>query len=402
MQSRNWILGLLLVAIAVTTLVPDNAGAIPAFARRYKISCTTCHAPFPRLTSFGAEFAGNAFTIPEQDKPRDYVSAGDDLLELNRTFPLAVRFDAFSIYGDQVSGRGDFQTPWIVKLLSGGSVAKNIGYYFYFYLTEGGDLAGIEDAYLHFNDIGGSALDIMVGQFQVSDPLMKRELRLTYEDYEIYRTRVGLSRINLTYDRGFMLPYSIESTKTDLVLIAVNGNGLEKSGSRSMYDNDGFKSYAGRILQGIGQVADIGLFGYWGKEKIAEAVIVPSVVPGATNEVTYWGPDLWLYFGPVQITVQYMWRQDTDPDFDDVQNDVETDGWIGQLNWAISGRDLSRHWLSLLYNRVDSGCDLVGKFETLTAGYTFVLQRNVRLTAEYTRNLEFDANRLALGVVSAF
>ena len=54
MLSRNWILGLLLVAIAVTTLVPDNAGAIPAFARRYKISCTTCHAPFPRLTSFGA------------------------------------------------------------------------------------------------------------------------------------------------------------------------------------------------------------------------------------------------------------------------------------------------------------------------------------------------------------
>lgn len=402
MQSRNWTFGLLLVAIATVTLVPADADAIPAFARRYKLSCTTCHAPFPRLTAFGEDFAGNGFDLPEQNKARDYISAGDDLLALNRAFPVAVRFDAFSIYSDEESGRGDFQTPWSVKLLSGGSVAKNIGYYFYFYLTEGGDLAGIEDAYLHFNDIAGSTLDIMVGQFQVSDPLMKRELRLTYEDYEIYRTRVGLSRINLTYDRGFMLPFSIESTKTDLFLIAVNGNGLEEAGESRTYDNDGFKSYAGRILQGIGQVADIGVFGYWGQEKITAAEGDPAVVEGTTNEVTYVGPDLWLYLGPVQVTVQYMWRQDTDPDFDTVQNDVETDGWIGQLTWAISGRDLSRHWLTLLYNQVDSCCEQVGKYQTMTGGYTYVLWRNVRLTAEYTRDLEFDINRVSLGAVTAF
>ena len=59
---------------------PDDAEAIPAFARRYKMSCTTCHAPFPRLKAYGEEFAGNGFVIPEEEKDRDYVSAGDDLL----------------------------------------------------------------------------------------------------------------------------------------------------------------------------------------------------------------------------------------------------------------------------------------------------------------------------------
>ena len=37
-----------------------------------------------------------------------------------------------------------------------------------------------------FNNVFGSELDISVGQFQVSDPLFKRELRLPFEDYQVY------------------------------------------------------------------------------------------------------------------------------------------------------------------------------------------------------------------------
>ena len=37
-----------------------------------------------------------------------------------------------------------------------------------------------------FNNLFGSELDITVGQFQISDPLFKRELRLTKDDYYIY------------------------------------------------------------------------------------------------------------------------------------------------------------------------------------------------------------------------
>ena len=100
-----------------------------------------------------------------------------------------------------------------------------MGYYFYFYMDERGEVAGVEDAYIHFNNIGGVPFDIMVGQFQTSDPLMKRELRLTYEDYNIYGTAIGQSAIKLTYDRGVMLTYDIESTGTGLVGLVVNGNG---------------------------------------------------------------------------------------------------------------------------------------------------------------------------------
>ena len=155
----------------ISLFLITDAQAIPAFARRYKISCTTCHAPFPRLKPYGDEFAGNGFIIKENEKPRDYVSAGDDMLWLNRTFPLAARFDAFGVYEPKNKIETDFQSPWGLKLLSGGTLTKGIGYYFYFFMSERGEIAGIEDAYIHFDNVFGTNLDIMVGQFQTSDPI---------------------------------------------------------------------------------------------------------------------------------------------------------------------------------------------------------------------------------------
>ena len=193
--------------LLIIVFLANDLHAIPAFARRYRISCSTCHAPFPKLKPYGDEFAGNGMIILEEEKERDYVVAGDDLLWLNRDFPVGVRFDAYAHYDQDQNVENDLQIPWGLKLLSGGTLFKNIGYYFYFYMSERGEVAGIEDAYIHFNNVFGSNLDIMLGQFQTSDPLMKRELRLTFHDYMIYKQRIGeegLSRTNLAYDRGVM------------------------------------------------------------------------------------------------------------------------------------------------------------------------------------------------------
>jgi len=215
-----------LIFIAVSCLIilflSQSAFAVPAFARRYKFSCTTCHDPFPRLKDYGDEFAGNGFIEPKEEKPRDYISAGDDKLWLNKTFPIAVRFDAFTMLETKGDVEKDLQTPYGVKLLSGGTLYKNIGYYFYFYIYERGEVVGLEDAYIHFDNVFGSNLDVMVGQFQTCDPLMKRELRLTFEDYNVYKTRIGSSGINLAYDRGMIFAYSIEKTGTDIVAMVTN------------------------------------------------------------------------------------------------------------------------------------------------------------------------------------
>ena len=70
-------------------LLPAVVEAIPAFARKYRMSCTTCHAPVPRLAekAYGDEFAGNGFVLADQEASRYYVETGDKDLDLIRETP---------------------------------------------------------------------------------------------------------------------------------------------------------------------------------------------------------------------------------------------------------------------------------------------------------------------------
>ena len=390
MKFHKCLAAVLVLVFVITSFTSMTSDAIPGFARRHKISCTTCHAPIPRLKPYGEEFAGNGFIIPEAEKERHYVSAGDDLLWLNRDFPIGVRFDAYAVYEENQFVDYDLQTPWGLKILSGGALYKKIGYYFYFYMSERGEVAGIEDAYIHFDDTFNTGLDIMVGQFQTSDPLMKRELRLTFEDYMIYKTRVGESGTNLAYDRGIMCTYGIQKTGTDLVVLVVNGNGKDEADANKKFDKDTYKNYGFRVSQGIGDRMSIGGYAYYGKERVLTL---------QENEIVYFGPDLKIGVGPVELTGQYLYRKDTNPEFLHAARKVETTGIVAELVYAP--RPDSRHYFTLLYNQVDSDMD-VFDYETGTIGATYLVARNLRLLAEYTRDLNNDLNRVVFGLVSGF
>ncbi len=390
MKYQKILIGLIFLLFTSSLFLPTDSNAIPAFARRYKISCTTCHAPFPKLKPYGDEFAGNGFIMIENEKERDYVTAGDNLLWLNKEFPVAVRFDAYALFDDKTEVDKDLQIPWGLKFMSGGTLYKSIGYYFYFYLSERGEVAGIEDAYVHFDNVLGTPLDIMVGQFQTSDPLMKRELRLTFEDYVFYKTKIGDSRTNLAYDRGLMLVYGIQKTGTDVIGMVVNGNGKGEAGADRKFDDDKYKNFGFRINQGVGKIGSIGGYFYQGKEKLN----------GFMNDITYYGPDVNVAVGPLELTAQYLLRKDTNPLFLANATEIKSEGIVAELIYAPK-LDLSRFYFTGLYNRIDSELNDYD-YHTATLSGTYLVARNLRLIAEYTRDLEFKMNRFTLGLVTGF
>ncbi|MGA9117159.1 MAG: hypothetical protein WB626_10320 [Bacteroidota bacterium] len=375
------------LAAALLAAPADPAGAIPAFARKYDMSCTTCHAPAPKLKAYGEEFAGNAFRLADRESPRAYRSTGDAELMLLRDFPLAVRLDGAVRWQPQASGRTDIQAPYLMKLLSGAEIWHDVGYYFYFYFNERGDVAGVEDAYIVFNDLFHSGLDAAVGQFQVSDPLFKRELRLTLEDYEIYRTAPGDSRINLAYDRGVFLSYALP-TGTDIVLEILNGNGIPKADDARNFDRDLYKNLMLRISQDAGAALRIGGFGYWGKE-----------AGGAVNTVWMAGPDLTISLEPLEINAQYVERRDNNPLFLAQRSWRTTRGGMAEIIYTPGG-DRSSWYAAGLYNRVTTQGEQA--FHTLTAHGGYLLARNIRLYGEYTYDLEVRASALSAGFASAF
>lgn len=406
-----------IVALLAGSAVP--AEAIPAFARKYSVSCATCHAPMPRLNAVGERFAENGFEFAPGEEPRDTLQTGDPLLRLQRELPLAVRIDAYLRGLSRSSGpeaAADQQAPWVVKLLSGGQIGDKISYYMYFLASERGDVAGLEDAYVQFTDVGSTGVSLLVGQFQVSDPLFKRELRLEYEDYQPYRVRVGEARADLTYDRGVMAIWSPRAG-TDLAIQVVNGQGLRAASPHRQYDADPYKNFALRISQELGPLR-LGAFGYFGRER----------ADGIASSIRVYGPDATLELGSAaELNLQFLRRTDGDPFFGSCTPAVPcpggattpfattVDAVMAELVYWPAGA-AGRWYVTGLVNWIDADVPVVSlrlgeqesepgyftRYRTSSLGLHYLLRRNVRLMGEGGWDFDRDQARLVAGFSVAF
>ncbi len=97
--SPAWLLGATLLAIAAVLALPSKTDAIPAFARKYNVSCFTCHTVFPRLNKLGYEFRRLGYRMPpdwEGTKAPQKISSLDRNIPFKLTDAAAfmVRTDA--------------------------------------------------------------------------------------------------------------------------------------------------------------------------------------------------------------------------------------------------------------------------------------------------------------------
>jgi len=402
-MKRYSIYNFAIVAIILTGFIPGRkCEAIPAFARKYQLSCQVCHSPvMPRLKGFGDEFAGNGFRMTEYEAPRYFIPIGDDGLSLLRELPLAIRMDGFASYNFNDEGRADFSAPFVLKILSGGELSDKLSYYFYFLFNERGSIAGVEDAFLMYHDLMNTGINLYLGQFQASDPLFKGELRYTLEPYKIYGTKPGNSIADLKYDRGTIIEKDFK-TGTTVIGEILNGNGIGEAGDGYLFDNDKFKNFMVRINQSIGKSISIGAFGYSGKEFLTDPGLF---IGGITNRIQMFGPDISMDFGEKLIlNVQYLRRTDSQvfaPEGGITYDDVITQGGFAEIIFSSKG-DNSKWYLTGLVNWVDSNLGALDYTSaTLHAGY--LLRRNVRLVTEYTQVIVPDSfGKVNVGFVSAF
>lgn len=331
-SSRSFGLFVFLLLAGLFDSILATSHAMPVFARQYQISCAACHAAYPRLNEFGEHFAASNFRLPNW---RDTtVETGDDQLALPKFAPFAIRAQGFVqarqaetidvSTGETTTADGDFQSPYLIKLLSSAPLSDHISYYFYGIFAEKGANSEtiIEDAWFSHDDIFGSEVSMMLGQFQVSDLMFPRETRLTFQDFMAYR----MARI--TYERGVL--FGREFGMFDLGVGVVNGNGINDNvtvnspGYRRpdhLFDNDNSKAVFTRLGTDLGYL-NTGLFYYVGEQKDAGTVagtvsglrdtdkVVSGVdVSGKLGPKTYWfGQVLWnRWEGFISPTVDYEW-----------------------------------------------------------------------------------------------
>ncbi|UCB53727.1 MAG: hypothetical protein JSW45_07050, partial [Thiotrichales bacterium] len=358
-QAYVCLFSLLIITLLTVLLIPAKSDAMPVFARKYDLSCIACHSAFPRLNEFGEQFASDNMRLPNWKETTK--SGGDDMLALPDAVPLALRTQAYVqkreantidvIDGSVVaSADTDIQSPYLIKLLSSAPLSDHITYYFYAIFAEKGGNGEVivEDAWFRHDDLFGSDVGMMLGQFQVSDLMFAREVRLTFQDFMVYRMA------GLTYDRGLLFDYA--AGPVDLALGWVNGNGIEENFTINspgykrpdhLFDNDSGKAIFGRIGTDIAGVG-IGLFGYSGSQKNATGPAGLDNGDRDTDKLSY-GIDLAGSIGGKT----HWFAQLLQNEWDGFIDPATTYRWFG----GFIGIDYihSERWAySLLYNYTDA------------------------------------------------
>lgn len=145
-----------LIAIFMVPLLfwSKQSSAIPAFARKYKTSCYTCHSGFPTRNAFGEAFKNNGYRWPggdDEDKAKqEQTKLGAESFEnifpdapypsdLPGFAPLAVyvtgnmmqyKETALNANGKSTTQQTlNWAGPFDGRILYGGTIGKNIGFF---------------------------------------------------------------------------------------------------------------------------------------------------------------------------------------------------------------------------------------------------------------------------------
>jgi hypothetical protein len=388
----------LLAALFIVLLASyGTAWGMPAFARQYNISCVVCHDAFPKLNAFGEKFAADNYRMP-QWKEVSTVEVGDDMLRLPKFPPFAVRAQAYvqGRDGEEVDPETgptgndsdfDFQTPYLIKLLSSAPLSEHLTYYFYGIFAEKGHNGEtiIEDAWFRHDDLFSTGVAMQLGQFQVSDLMFPREVRLTFQDFYAYRAA------GVTYERGVIFDRDVGPV--GLGVGVVNGSGIEQNfdinspGYRrpdKMFDNDTQKSVFARVGIPIGPV-ELGLFGLTGEQMSATGFAGEEVGTRKTDK-SIAGVDLSGGFGgKYRWFAQYLWNKWDEFLDQDPTQDYDWSGGFAGLDYVHSDR-----WtFSALYNYADAndfedtGTIYEGiEINSLTFAASYYFMRNVKAIME--------------------
>ena len=341
----NWSrfrLGTTLTASAMLLVVLlfacSSASAIPAFARKYGMPCSSCHEAWPKLSPFGQQFKDNGYQLGnDRDAP---------IFQSPAYWPIALRItpnwhlehnentivdgpNGPSSAVTTVTTRGFDYTG--MDMLTAGTLAKN----FSFLLVPSSDETGafhFESANVRFDNVFGSSwINIKVGKFELDNLLSeKRILTLSnnggfYQNYHFqpwlapgqaepsYVFGIGDNQLGIEW-----LGHSAnDRTRVSAALLqGTDGNPDFQSGILS-YAGRGYEGFItasqGFELGGLG-LQRVGGFAYFGQAPTYPEYSqdgAPIFGTGIGNEPYYRAGFLGMWtFRKLDVTTMYFYGHD--------------------------------------------------------------------------------------------
>ena len=264
-------------AVAAAVLLgASDAGAIPAYGRRYGVTCQTCHAPLPpRLNNVGIAFRKLGFRMPDADEEGRLVL---------KSVPAQGIGDAVSIVADVAARRDEEAEPGEnrstlelgeVELVGGTAIGNRVSAQAMFVPWEDGEVE-LENAEIQFN--GGSARHQVVtrgglmqtylwqkanhGRLTLSTPLLFNSAAVEgVEPFEGF----GLGGNQIGAELGYLFSSLKDGRLRSTMLTAAVLNGVDLEGEMAVRNTTGGADVYLQGLQLFGERNTVGGFYYRGR-----------------------------------------------------------------------------------------------------------------------------------------
>ncbi|HAL55775.1 MAG TPA: hypothetical protein DCP63_04680 [Bacteroidetes bacterium] len=201
---KKAIVGFLATALLVLVFAVESH-AIPAFSRKYRTSCSTCHYAAPMLNAFGKAFKNNGYRYPAGADPEmtkeEPVSLGSEAYkkvwpdaiwpaDIPGTSPVSVWAVNRINYAALSDVKWEFETPHEVEILYAGTIGESFSFFGEVEIeNDAGDLEIAFPLALQYDD--NPALHVRMGMVH-ADPT-PNHLKLTRNHYNVasFRSRNG-------------------------------------------------------------------------------------------------------------------------------------------------------------------------------------------------------------------
>ncbi|TAL67158.1 MAG: hypothetical protein EPN82_16445 [Bacteroidetes bacterium] len=399
--------------VLVSTLIillSNESSAIPAFARKYKTSCMTCHIAITKRNAFGEAFRRNGYVMPAQnarlikDQPlklgaEAWKEVWPDAVwpsDIPGTFPVAAYLQMrmeYNVMPKPQKDRLTFIFPDDLVLVFGGAFGEEVGFF-----GSWGTEYGLFKFYMRFNDLLGPKhfLNIKVGTFEpgIMDGYPgNQRLTLDYTAVQDYAA-AGDWRPRKTRP-GLELNGIITHHLQYFAGVAQSQGGTEAltTNNKDFYARLAYK-FGGYGLDGDGILLDsmnrnfaidnsftVGLYSYFGNSQKSDSNKIEY-----DNKFSRFGADVRWLIENLDLLGGVIYGTDENPNAGNKK--------LTSMVYFIEGNYMFYPWLTgvLRFEQVKSkfGDDDADKYFNIIPNITILFRQNVRFSLEGKMNITGD------------
>lgn len=382
------------VVCILSILFIETASAIPAFARKTNMNCSTCHTAWPALNAFGRQYKEHGYRLGHLESPNKIIAKD---LKWDKEIPISVMLVARP-YDKKASGKSKNRALHEVELMVAGPMSEKISGFIEIEaedeVTNGiGFDTGIPSAALTYNFDEAAHIQVSWGSITWFDP------------YNSYSNHMRMTRgSSAVIDQGFGGADNGGKIKSSRQNFAVYGRPMEKlfygiSLSGDANDSEGVEgdTLTARIAYDVMPSLTIGALSITGTCEVRTGTTC------LTNDREYSRTAIDLQSEIADFTINAVYLSAKDDNSTATSEEKNNAYYIQAMYANLSS---NTKWVPLLrYDSYETTNGTINVTE-LTLSLNYYLTENVRGMLElWDRDSDNNANdddRLTLQIYAAF